>query len=115
MILFGSVEAFDTINSDVRWAVMYGRGIHTKLIKIVRMGHQKQTPKNTNNGKIGSESDNNKGVSQGSPLSAYLFIIYDESTMGYYENSLKQETKGNIGSINTKWIGGWAAFPNWGQ
>ena len=56
------------------------------------MGHLGTNRKPKSNGRLGSKVGSNKGVFQGSPLSAYLFIIYDESTMGGYGDNLKQET-----------------------
>jgi len=59
---------------------------------MIRVRHQGTTLQPESNGVIGSKVKNNKGVFQGSPLSAYFFIIYAESMMGEYGNSLKPET-----------------------
>ena len=48
------------------------------------------------------KTENNKGVFQGSPLSAFLFIIYAENMMEHYEKSLNDETKENMESINVR-------------
>ena len=79
---------------------MYESGIPSNLIVIIRMGLRNTRLRPRNNGKIGGGTgNNNKGVFRGIPLSAYLFIIYDGSMMGYYGNSLKQETGDNTNSI----------------
>ena len=61
------------------------------LIKIIRIGHKGASLRPKNNGEIGRKTIN-KGVSQGSPISAYLFIIYAESMMGIWK-SLKRNDK----------------------
>ena len=65
------------------------------------MGHLGTNLKPKSNGQLGNsvKNNNNKGVFQGSPLSAFLFIIYAESTMGEYGNNLKNETIQNMPTI----------------
>ena len=45
---------------------------------------------------LGKSKKNNKGVSQGSPLSATLFIIYDEQMMAQYHDNIPNTIKGNM-------------------
>ena len=42
------------------------------------------------------KTQNNQGVFQGSPMSAFLFIMYDGEMTEDYENDLKQETRENM-------------------
>ena len=102
LILLDLSKAFDTINRDLLWAILYERGLPSNLIKIIRMGHQGTKLRPKNNGIIGEKVINNKGVFQGSPLSAYLFIIYIESMMEDYNNSLKPETIQNMPNLTIR-------------
>ena len=68
-------------------AILYESGLPSNLIKIIRMGHIGTCLRAKNVGRIGRKTENNKGAFQGSPLSAFLFIIYAENMMGYYEKA----------------------------
>ena len=85
LILSDLSKAFDAINRDILWAILYGRGAPSSFVKIIRTGHLGTNIKPKSNGPLGNSVRNNKDVSQGCPLSAYLFIMYAESMVGEYE------------------------------
>ena len=62
---------------------------------IIKIGHPGTCLIAKNNGRIGKKTDNNKGVSQGSPVSAFLFIIYD----GQRWETMKRSKTGNWGGL----------------
>ena len=102
IILFDLAKAFDSIDRDVMWTILYESGLPENLIKIIQIGHNGIKLCAKNNGKIGSKVNNNKGVFQGSPLSAFLFIIYIESMMEKYESKLCPNTKNNMNTIKIR-------------
>ena len=55
LILFDLSKAFDTINRDMLWAILYERGLSTNLIKIIRMGHLGTNLEPKSNGCLGSK------------------------------------------------------------
>ena len=63
------------------------------------MGHQNICLRHRNNETVGGRNGGDRGVFQGCPLSAHLFIIYAVSTTGYHGESLKRETGGNTNRI----------------
>ena len=99
LILFDLSKAFGEINRDILWTVLYGRSLPSNLIKIITMGHQGTKLMPRNNGIIGGKVINNIGAFRGSPLCAFLFIIYAEGVMGGYNNSLKHETIQNMHNV----------------
>ena len=96
LILFDLSKAFDTINREILWAVLYEQGLPINLIRIIKLGNKGTCLRAKNNGKVGNKTENNKGVFQGSPLSAFLFIIYDERMMQDYVNNLNNDTRANM-------------------
>ena len=90
MTLFEQSRPSGAINWDIRWEIMYERGIPIALIGIIRMAHHNTRLRGKNNGKIDAGSGN-KRVFQGGTQSAYIFIIYSVSMMEYYEGSLNKK------------------------
>ena len=60
---------------------MYKKGIQTELINHIRQGRKGTKFAPEYRGKYGEPSENNIGVSQGSAISAILFIIYMDDVM----------------------------------
>ena len=87
LLLLDLSKAFDSINRNILWAILYGKGVPWNLIKQIRSGHKanKLCPKY--NGVIGPQMYNNKGVFQGSPISAMRFIIYFDQLIGDCEKT----------------------------
>ena len=79
LILIDLSKAFDSINRDILWTVLYEKGIPWDMVKQLRMGHIGNKLRPKYKGNKGTYMYNNKGVSQGSPISAMLFIIYFDS------------------------------------
>ena len=93
LLLLDLSKAFDSINRNILWAILYEKGVPWELIKQIRSGHKgnKLCPKYK--GVLGPQMYNNKGVFQGSPISAMLFIIYFDHLIGQYEKQLSQQYK----------------------
>ena len=100
LILFDLSKAFDNIERDILWPKLCEAGLPLNFIRTIKVGHEgiKLTPKC--GGYIGKSEDNNKGVFQGSPLSATLFIIYAEQMMKQYQENLPTHTKRNAHNEN---------------
>ena len=66
------------------------------------MGHEgnKLIPKC--DGYLGESENNNKGVFQGSPLSATLYIIYGGQMVKRYNTNLPQEIQNNTPPLKTR-------------
>ena len=82
MILFDFSKAFGNTERDILWTKLYEAGLSMKLVQILRTGREGNTLRPKCDGHIGKGENDNKGVSQGIPLSATLFIIYAERMIG---------------------------------
>ena len=91
LILIDLSKAFDTINRNLIWAILYGKGLPWDCIRLIRMGHTNNQLCPKYKGAIGASTHNNRGVFQGSPPSAMLFITYFDSMMSDYTQNLKGE------------------------
>ena len=93
LILFDFSQAFGNIERDILWTKLYGSGLPKRYVQQLKMGHDgnKLLPKCE--GFIGKQEANNKGALQGSPLSATLFIIYDEQMMMQYNKNLPEHKR----------------------
>ena len=56
---------------------------------MIKIGHNNNQLCSKINGEYSQLIKNNIGIFQGSPLSAYLFIIYDDRVMKRYNKSIK--------------------------
>ena len=85
LILIDLSESFDSINRNTIWTVLYEKGIPWEMIARLRMCHMgnKLCPKYR--GAMGKYIYKNKGVFQGIPIRAMLFIIYFDDIMAKYE------------------------------
>ena len=98
LILLDLSKAFDTTSREILRNVLYGKGLPSNIIKIIRMGHMGPCLRAKimeNRAKTG----NDKGVFTGVPLSACIFIIYAGSMMGDREIDLGQEARNNTKRI----------------
>ena len=83
-------KAFDRIDRNRLWWILYEKGLPIKFIDLLIKGHSGNTLVGKINGVHSREINNDKGVFQGSPLSALLYIIYGDGIMGEYKmNSIK--------------------------
>ena len=109
-ISFGLSKAFDRINRNKLWWVLYEKGLPIKLIQSIKKGHENNWLQGKRNGvrgsKINNNNNNNKGVFQGSPISALLYIILADSIMVEYKQELIQKrtekTKINMRNLDTE-------------
>ena len=65
------------------------KGIPTNLLKMIILGHANTKLCARHKCKLGNFVENNAGISQGSPLSAQLFIIYADYAMQIYTNDIQ--------------------------
>ena len=89
-ISFDLSKAFDRIDRNKLWWILYEKGVPIKLIEIIIKGHTDNTLAGKLNGELSNEIENDKGVFQGSPISALLYIIFADGIMDEYKNELKQ-------------------------
>ena len=95
MILFDFSKAFDNIERDILWTELYEGGIPIEFVQTLRIGHEGNILRPKCDGYIGKGETNNKGVFQGIPLSATLFIIYAGRMIEQYNLNITQEIKNN--------------------
>ena len=93
-ISFDLSKAFDRIDRNKLWWILYEKGMPIKLIDIIIKGHTDNTLVGKLNGLFSNEINNDKGVFQGSPISALLYIILADGIMDEYKTELNK--------INTK-------------
>ena len=97
---------------DILWKKLYEAGLPIDFVKILKIGHEGNKLRPKCDGYTGN-GENNKGVFQGSPISATIFIIYAERTMGRYKSNIDLvTTKGGRGSKkkNTNGEFKWAEY-----
>ena len=82
------------------WSILYKKGLPVAFINMIKIGHNNNQLCSKINGEYSNLINNNVGVFQGSPLSAYLFIIYADYIMKQYNNSIKKPST-NITKSNT--------------
>ena len=84
ILRMGLSRAFDAINRTQLWAAIYKKGIPLYNIPHIRKGHHNTNLCAKHRGRYDPQIKNNIGVSQGSAVSALLFIIYlDDVTVDY--------------------------------
>ena len=86
-ILFDLSKAFDKINREKLWRILYEKGLPIKTIQQIIIGRSGNSLFGKHNGVLGAKVDN-KGVFQGSPISALLYIIYAGNLMMEYKNEI---------------------------
>ena len=91
-ILFDLTKAFDKINREKLWIILYEAGLPLNFIKFIIKGHENNKLCCKFNGKLTNPIDNNVGVFQGNPMSPQLFAIYLQDTMKEYK---QQNNKNN--------------------
>ena len=90
-ISFGPSKAFDGINrGKLRWA-LYGKGLPTNLIDMIINGHTDNSLYGKLNCEIGTETYSDKGVFEGSPTSASIYIIFADGIMEEYKDEIKKK------------------------
>merc|ERR1712112_158607 len=93
LILIDLSKAFDSIDRNILWTVLYEKGLPWDFIKQLRSGHLGNQLCPKYKGFIGTKCYNNKGVFQGNPISAMVFIIYFAKLVEHYELNLDKEIK----------------------
>ena len=76
--------------------ILNEKGVPIKLIHRVFKGHDANLLQGKRNAAMGVAIRNNKGVFQGVPISAVLYITIADGVMGEYENELLQVETENI-------------------
>jgi len=84
LLLVDLTNAFGKVNSAKLRATLYKKGIPIETISHIRRGHPNKTIKPKRKGTYGKQ-ENNVGASQGSAISALVFIIYLDDMMEAYE------------------------------
>ena len=91
-----SPKHFVSIERRIRWTILYEKGIPWRYIRSLQQGQTGTRLRPKFGEQLGG---NNKGSSQGIPLSAQLFAIYFDAMLQEYDNALpvrikqsKQET-----------------------
>ena len=87
-LIIGLSKAFGGIQRNKLRRVLYEKGIPRNLLKIITLGHTGAKLCARRKCKLGNFVKNNTGIFQGSPLSAQLFIIYDEYAMAIYTSDV---------------------------
>ena len=82
---FGGIE----IKSSGQFST---KGLPRRYIRALQQGHNGKQLRPKLDGQLG-EKINNKGVPQGIPLSAQLFVIYFDSMLPDYDNALPDNIK----------------------
>ena len=70
------------------------KGIPTKPIRNIIQGHHGNILQGKHDGQLGREIHNNKGVFQGIPISALLYIIFADGAMGEYKKEIIPKNTG---------------------
>jgi hypothetical protein len=68
-------QAFDSVNREQRFEIMYEYGISKKLIRLIQMSISATKAKVKVGNNLGKEFEFNKGVKQGDGFSTTLFIL----------------------------------------
>jgi len=93
LILMDLSKAIDAIDRNLLWAILYEKGPPWDCIRLIRMGHTNNQLRPNYKGALGNSTHNNRGVFQGSPLRAMLFITYFDSMMRGYTQNLHGKIK----------------------
>ena len=72
LILIDLSKAFDSVHREILWAILYEKGVPWEMIKRIKMGHKENRLCPKYKGNKVTYIYNNKGVSQGIPISAML-------------------------------------------
>ena len=89
IIMLDLSKACDSANRELPWTALYKKGLPEPMIRRIRMGHEDTKLRPKAKGTLGKKQINNKGVFQGSPLSALLFIIYFDHMLEMYAKGQK--------------------------
>ena len=91
-ISFDLSKAFGWIDRNGLWRILYEKGTPTKLIDIAIKGSTSNAFLGKLDGVSGEGIGGNKGVFEGSPISALLNIVFADGIMGEYKNGLEKST-----------------------
>ena len=59
IIMLDISQAFGSVNREIRWAIVYKKGIPRQLIQRIRMGHENTKIRPKPKGNLGKRQDNN--------------------------------------------------------
>ena len=83
--LMDLTKAFGKTNRKLMYTKLIEKGLPIELIRLIAKTHENTKIMAREKNKLSEKQVTNKGVFQGSPLSALLFIIYTDSMMERYE------------------------------
>merc|ERR1712112_154893 len=89
-ILIDLSKAFDRVDRNKPWKILYEKGLPLSFINMIKIGHENNQLCSKVKGEYSKLINNNIGVFQGSPLSPILFIIYADYIMSKYNKSIKR-------------------------
>jgi hypothetical protein len=89
-LFFDFTQAFDSMNREKLFEIMYEYGISNKLICLVQMSMSTTKAKVKIGNNLSKEIEFNKGVKQGDALSTILFIL------ALHKAALKTDQQGTI-------------------
>ena len=69
-------KAFDSVNHEVMWRILKARGVHPKLLALIKDLYSGSRARVAAHGTESGWFDIRMGVRQGCPLSPLLFNIY---------------------------------------
>merc|ERR1712112_748961 len=89
-ILIDLSKAFDRVDRNKLWKILYEKGLPISFINMIKIGHDNNQLCSKVKGEYSKLINNNIGVFQGSPLSPILFIIYADYIMNKYNKSIEK-------------------------
>ena len=84
-------KAFDKTNRELMYTKLIEKGLPIELVRLITKTHQNTQLRARERNKLAQKTETNRGVFQGSPLSALLFIIYTDSMMERYDELWKEK------------------------
>ena len=93
LMLIDLANAIGFIERGILSPTLYETGTPRTYIRAQQPGHTGTQLRHKLDGQLGGEINNNKGVSQGIPLSAQLFAIYFNAALQEYDNASPGEIK----------------------
>ena len=82
-------KAFDMVDRDFLFKILAQQNLHPELIKLLKTLYDKVTTRLQINGNLSEKIHLDRGVRQGCPLSATLYVVYVQSFINLCRRELK--------------------------